>query len=72
MMVGDDLRLSQVHALLEREGVAGARVSVAGHGCDIAVIEAATTPARLLPLVAEIRSLGFRYVTLELPGETHG
>ena len=67
-----DAQLGALQALLAREGLHGASVSVAGHTNDIAVIEADTTPTRLLPLVAEIRSLGFRYVTLELVGETHG
>lgn len=59
-------RLEQVRALLARAGVA-ARLSTAGADDEILAVHAPPAARSMLARLApEVRSLGFRYVTIEL------
>ncbi|HSH44895.1 MAG TPA: hypothetical protein VK966_03510 [Longimicrobiales bacterium] len=59
-------QVARVRALLEKEGIIG-EVEVVGRDGDIvAVMAERTALPGLRTLAPEIRSLGFRYVTLDL------
>jgi hypothetical protein len=60
-------RLASLEALLDRARVAHRGVRAAGPGGEIAVVDAPVTEvAALATLAREIRSLGFRYTTIDL------
>ena len=67
-----DPRVARLIALLEAEGFSGVHARVAGHEDEIVVLSAPTDAwARLVdpnagPLLARVKQLGFRYVTLDL------
>jgi hypothetical protein len=62
-----DERTQAVEALLLREGIEGARVSVAGGAGEIAALSVAHHhAARLTALAPAIKALGFKYVALDL------
>ena len=70
--MSDDARAQAARVLLQEAGFHDARVGVAGHDRSIAVIanvalDAVHDIAALAPLV---KQLGFRYVTLDLTGES--
>lgn len=58
-------RIAGLDALLREEHIP-ARADVAGPAADIAVIIGAVEPSRIRPLSERVRSLGFRFVTIEL------
>ncbi len=59
-------RLAEARALLARERL-GARLGVAGADDEILAVRASPSQrATLARLAPELRSLGFRYVTIEL------
>lgn len=63
----EDRRLGAVRALLEEAGMPGADVVAAGHQAEIAVVRASREHLPLLgTLAGRIKSLGFRYVALDL------
>lgn len=64
-MTEPDSRLDRLAELLEREGITGASCAAAGAQRDIAVVDG-VEPLRLAPLAPAIRSLGFRFVAIEL------
>lgn len=60
-------RSAAVERLLARHGVEAARVEAVGHECEIAAVTAAVESLdRLADLAAEIKSMGFEYVALDL------
>jgi len=62
-----DARVAAAERLLAEHGLAGVRVRTAGHEREVAAIAAPPSAlARLAELAPAIRSLGFRYVALEL------
>lgn len=70
MRPADASRLDRARALLAREGV-GAEVSVAGLDGEILAVRARPELRPVLARLApEVRSLGFRYLALEMNGES--
>ena len=62
-------RLAAAERLLAEHGMSGARVTAAGHEQEIAAIRTdARNFARLQELSAELKSLGFRYVAIDIGG----
>jgi hypothetical protein len=62
-----DERTQAVEALLRREGIEGARVSVAGGAGEIAALAVEHRhAARLAMLAPAVKALGFKYVALDL------
>ncbi len=67
-----DVRIARATRLLKASGVA-AEPSIAGHAEDVLSLRASLTALdRLRELAPELKSLGFRYVTLELDAEAVG
>lgn len=64
-MSADDARLARVRELLRSQGLPFADVSTAGANRDIAVLEG-VDGSRLASLAPAIRSIGFRFVALDL------
>ncbi|MEX2280965.1 MAG: hypothetical protein WEE89_00590 [Gemmatimonadota bacterium] len=64
-----DFRIARAQRLLRENGVE-ADPTVAGHADDILSLRASFTELdRLREMAPELKSLGFRYVTLELDTE---
>lgn len=64
-MTEPDSRLERLTELLEREGMTRASCAAAGIHSDIAVVDG-VEPLRLIALAPAIRSLGFRFVAMDL------
>ena len=65
-----DIRVARAQRLLKESGV-HADPSVAGHDDDILSLRASLSELdRLREIAPELKSLGFRYVALELDTET--
>lgn len=63
----DRERAAAVARLLDREGISCEGVMVAGAENDVAVVRTASVDAdRLAAVAKQIRTLGFRYVTIDL------
>lgn len=62
-----DERIRAVEALLSREGIEDAHVSVAGGAGEVAALSVTYHhAARLAALAPAIKALGFKYVALDL------
>lgn len=56
--------------LLEARGIPGARVTSAGHEMEIAAVHAELQYfSQLQQLSAELKSLGYRYVAIDIGGQ---